>query len=644
MTLPAPNLDDRAFQDLVDEAKRLVQRRCPEWTDNNVADPGVTLIETFAYMVDQLIYRLNRVPDLNYIKFLELLGEQLRPPAAAIAPVRFSLAVAQPSDILIPAGTLVSTARRGTERQITFSTSYPLNLVSISVTSILTQNVGGQPDSHERELGTGSEFECFSSVPEVGDAMYIGFTKPAPGCIVRVNIDARIEGIGVDPLRPPLVVEAWDGQAWVETRVLISTTGGLNKNGYADLHIVNHAESTIGGVTAGWIRMRVVETEGDQPAYSSSPRVKAIQASTIAGIVDAAQSVPVVDEIVGTCTGTPGERLQLNRFPLVSGQGDLRIEVSSPNGWTTWTRVDSFAQSTETDLHFMIDDTNGGLQFGPMIRQQDGSVRYYGHTPESGCTVRIARYQVGGGREGNVDAGSISVLRSSIPFVSKVENIQPAVGGVDAESIDDVKARAALTVRTRNRAVTARDYEQLIAVAAPSLTRIRCIDATALGKAGLILILVIPEVPAGRFGFELLEPRQEVLEDVHQYLDERRPLGISVRIEPPRYLGVSAMVRIAVLQGFVKEKVIADADTAIANFLHPNFGGYEGKGWPFGRQLVLGDIHGVLQHVAGIEYVDLVRLVAVDAITGSRGEPGDRVQPEPLDLLFNVSNDIEVIS
>ena len=63
MVLPAPHLDDRDFQSLVDDAKRLIQQRSPDWTDHNVSDPGVTLIEAFAQMVDQLIYRLNRVPD-----------------------------------------------------------------------------------------------------------------------------------------------------------------------------------------------------------------------------------------------------------------------------------------------------------------------------------------------------------------------------------------------------------------------------------------------------------------------------------------------------------------------------------------------------------------------------------------------------
>jgi phage baseplate assembly protein W len=77
MALPTPDLDDRRFQDLVNDAKRMVMRRCPEWTDHNVSDPGVTLIETFAFMTDQLLFRLNRVPDRLYLKFLDLIGLQL---------------------------------------------------------------------------------------------------------------------------------------------------------------------------------------------------------------------------------------------------------------------------------------------------------------------------------------------------------------------------------------------------------------------------------------------------------------------------------------------------------------------------------------------------------------------------------------
>ena len=63
MVLPAPNLDDRHFQDLVDDAKRLVQQRCPEWTDHNVSDPGVTLIEAFAQKTPVIVRRLGGMPE-----------------------------------------------------------------------------------------------------------------------------------------------------------------------------------------------------------------------------------------------------------------------------------------------------------------------------------------------------------------------------------------------------------------------------------------------------------------------------------------------------------------------------------------------------------------------------------------------------
>src|SRR5205823_8226488 len=91
MPLVTPRLDDRRFQDIVDEAKSRIPRYCPEWTDHNVSDPGVALIELFAWMTDLLLYRVNQVPDKLYVKFLDLLGVQLKPPRAATAPVTFYL-------------------------------------------------------------------------------------------------------------------------------------------------------------------------------------------------------------------------------------------------------------------------------------------------------------------------------------------------------------------------------------------------------------------------------------------------------------------------------------------------------------------------------------------------------------------------
>src|SRR4051795_8587433 len=111
MPLPAPKLDDRTFQDLVNETKRQIPRYCPEWTDHNVSDPGVTLIELFAYMVDLLLYRVNRVPERNYIKWLELLGLQLEPPAPARVDLTFTLAAPLPEPVTIPRATTVATVR-----------------------------------------------------------------------------------------------------------------------------------------------------------------------------------------------------------------------------------------------------------------------------------------------------------------------------------------------------------------------------------------------------------------------------------------------------------------------------------------------------------------------------------------------------
>ena len=92
MTLPQIELDDRRFQELVSEARMRIARSCPEWTEHNVSDPGITLIELFAWMTDMLSYRVNRLPDKLHVALLELLGVELHGPTAARTHVRFRLA------------------------------------------------------------------------------------------------------------------------------------------------------------------------------------------------------------------------------------------------------------------------------------------------------------------------------------------------------------------------------------------------------------------------------------------------------------------------------------------------------------------------------------------------------------------------
>jgi len=82
MPLQLPNLDNRTYDDLVEEALALVPTLSPEWTNFNASDPGITLVELFAYLTEILIYRLNRVTDENTAKFLKLLnGPDVPPPA-----------------------------------------------------------------------------------------------------------------------------------------------------------------------------------------------------------------------------------------------------------------------------------------------------------------------------------------------------------------------------------------------------------------------------------------------------------------------------------------------------------------------------------------------------------------------------------
>jgi predicted phage baseplate assembly protein len=646
VTLPAPNLDDRRFQQLVDEAKILVQQRCPEWTDHNVHDPGVTLIEAFATMVDQLLYRLNRVPDKQYLAFLELIGVRRYPPTAATTDVTFWLSAPQPVAVRIAAGTEVATARTEAEEAVVFGTTRELAIVPCALDRLATVSAAGEAVDRADQLALGVDIACFGTPPAPGDALCVGLSNAVPGCVVALRLDCPVEGVGVDPRDPPLVWEAWTADGWSACEVGEDGTGGLNRSGEVLLHVpAGHAASVLSGASAGWLRCRLVATAPGQPGYLATPTVRAATAFTIGGTVAAGHAEVIVDEVLGLSEGVPGQRFTLSRPPVLAGGEPFAVQVAEEDGWSDWTLVADFAGSGPTDRHVQLEPTSGEVSFGPAISQPDGALWYYGAIPGKGRAIRASRYATGGGRQGNVAAGALRVVRSSLPYVARVENRRAARGGVDGETVDNAKLRGPMTLRTLDRAVVPADYEQLAREAAPQVARVRCVPVAGEDPTGLIRLLVVPSVPAGeggRLAFPDLVPPEAVLAAISEHLEPRRPIGARVQVQPPYYQGITVVASLAVSRGAAVEPVRAAALAALYRYFDPLTGGPDGGGWPFGRPVQEGEAFAVLQRVPGVDLVETVRLYPADPVTGDRGERTARITLEPHWLAFSYEHQLRV--
>ncbi|MDX3575424.1 putative baseplate assembly protein [Streptomyces sp. FL07-04A] len=644
MALPAPHLDDRRFQQLVDEAKRFIQQRCPEWTDHNVSDPGVTLIEAFAHMTDQLLYRLNRVPEKSYLAFLDLLGVTLFPPVPARTDVTFWLSAPQQGVVLLPENTEVATVRTETEDALVFATTADLAVVPCSLAHLLTQSDGARAVDRTDDLADGRDVGCFQAQPVAGDALLVGLSDAVPHCAVVLRLDSRVEGVGVDPRRPPLVWEAFDGADWQPCEVEKDDTGGLNRPGEVILHVPGgHALAPLATRRAGWLRCRVETPRADQPFYSSSPVLHGATAFTIGGTVGAVHAELVTGERLGEAEGVPGGRFAVARPPVLPDEEPLVVEVAGEDGgWQEWTEVETFGASGPGDRHVRLDRTLGEVAFGPAVRDPDGSLRRCGAVPPKGAQVRIRRYRTGGGRPGNVAAHTLTVLRSSVPYVARTDNREAASGGRDGESVENAKLRGPIELSSQDRAVTARDIETLARRAAPAAARIRAVPAGDGAPAGAVRVLVVPQAsPDGdRLRIEQLVPPDRMLDDIARYLDERRPIGARLMVEPPLYQGVTVVARITAEAGASAALVRARALDALHRHFDPLVGGPDGGGWPFGRPVQAGDAHAVLQAVPGVALVDDLRLFPADPLTGRRGSPADRIELGPHALVLSFEHQL----
>jgi hypothetical protein len=145
MPLESPNLDDRTFQDLLEDARRRAVLSCPGWTDLSPGDPGMVLLELFAYLTEIMLYRLNRIPEKAFIEFLRLIGVKLQPPGAAAVRLRFTRSAAGEAALEIPRGTRVSVTR-------TDSSTEPPVFVTAHTVTIARGETAAEVLAHHCEL------------------------------------------------------------------------------------------------------------------------------------------------------------------------------------------------------------------------------------------------------------------------------------------------------------------------------------------------------------------------------------------------------------------------------------------------------------------------------------------------------------
>jgi predicted phage baseplate assembly protein len=654
------SLDDRTFQDLVNEARTRIAQTCPEWNEHNVSDPGITLIELFAWMTELTIYRLNRVPDKLHVALLELLGIRLDPPSAAEVDVRFRLTGPAQEPVPIPLGTTeIGTLRTASDPSVVFQTTIDFTIAPLRPAAyVLTrqQQVTNIKVADGSARPHGSEQLAFGDPPAAGDALHLGFDAPIGRLLMRVEVEAsQARGAGVDPSDPPLrwEVSAGDNQ-WTAAEVHQDLTGGFNYgSGIVELQLPpQSAVQLLAGQRLHWIRCRIDErtASGKLGAeYTHAPEIYAITAMPIGALLPAAHSARSDGEVLGVSDGTPGQTFPLRMSPVLPLRPGETLEVEDPEAgaWEPWEARESFASSGPGDRHFSIDLVNGHVEFGPAIRERHGGWTQYGAIPPKGATLRFTGYRHGGGRTGNVAPGTLKVLKSALAGIDTVINPRAATGGVDAESLTSARTRAAMEIRSRYRAVTAKDYEFLAGEASPRVARALCLPPQ---DGGAVALHLLPRIdPADRrLTLDELVPDETLYTTVGDLLNERRTIGTTVQLLPVRFRGASVVVNLQASPTADVQRIERDVAHALYTYVNPLIGGSPhgpGSGWPFGRPLNQGELYGIVHAIPGVEFVTVLRVYETNMYTGEQdAKPaGSHLDLEPNELLASGQHIVKVV-
>ncbi len=435
MSLPVPDLDNKTFAQFVEEARKLIPGYSSEWTDHNLSDPGITLLDLFAWLSEIALYRTNLVTESHRLKYLELLG--VKPQPAKQARVDLTFTSDEIKILRKDKGTKVSTAVNG--KDIYFQLEEEIYILPAKLEKIVvdecTSGIYERSRSNSDEKGD-LFFAPFGSEILEGCALYLGFVlntnTPPHISLDNLNLmcylyekdlieikkygteqDYKIENTG-------LKWEIWTGSIWNPVFPQ-DETQGFRKSGKI---VFKKLEDWTASEKIPKMRYDISDTQNtyfwlrcvvENALYEYPPRIENMRLNTVSAV----HGLTVKDdnsEIVSN--GLPGQVIELRETPVVDNTLKLSIEE--------WVEVQNFEKSCPDDKHVVLDKEKAEIKFG---NGKKGLVPSKGHTitlikylPEDGENGRsIADYDEWVSKGSNDQTFKINRLVLGMTFKLSVE-------------------------------------------------------------------------------------------------------------------------------------------------------------------------------------------------------------------------------
>ncbi len=658
MPLTLPALDNRRYEQLRQAALDRVPVHSPEWTNFNESDPGVTLVDLFAFMTETLIYRANLIPERNRLKFLNLLGAPLQPGASAVGFVSINNAngplhtITLNNDLEVRAG------------QVPFRTDMGLDVLPIEI-QVFYKSIILNPAQNVRDyyrqlylsyLGGANRTLNLGVLPILPDARG-RHLDPLGGSSSRGGSQLRFElpdlpANGELPANPSERIPRYKAVPKLAASDVLAEPGivQLRLPSAPELGLWTNLDPLEAGVgefppalddTAlsdrliTWLRV----------SAPSSVQARLLWVGGNATMVH--QRARVANEVLPDGTGEPDQVVILSQMPVVPGSVQLRVTPLNAASEVWDPIADLYMAGPEVlvpdprlppgtppppsgPTHvYLLDPESGQLRFG------DGT---HGARPPAGATLR-ATYDRGLGAQGNVPAGAVN-QGSALPPGLTVNNPVRTWGGVEPESVAQGEKQITRVLQHQDRLVTAADFET-ISYRAPGI-EVGRVDVLAAynpevgsslpGDApGSVTLMVVPRYDPDHPNTPT--PDRLFLDALCAYLDARRLVTTEVFIRGPHYrpiwvsIGIEVAPRTSVAQASDAVKAALERFLsplpvpgtvlpldAPALFL-PETPMNTAKGWPLRKPVLKLEIAAVANRVDGVLLVNDVTLIDDGRVT-----------------------------